>query len=138
MIVRVTMRLAPAVMAASTILSLLIAAGHAQVVAPLSELKVTVVDQSGAAIDDCEVVFKSDSKTIVSHTGKDGSSTSVRLPSGRYAVTASKLGFLRNALLDFQVVAPEPDELKIVLEVDPTYSSTPMCGPCPKKFNTAR
>jgi hypothetical protein len=119
-----------AAMVCSTFLSLLMAVGYAQVVSPSSEIKVTVVDQSGAVISDCEVVFKSVSKTIVSPTGKDGS-LSIRLPGGRYTVTASHFGFLKNELPDFQVVAPAPNELKVVLKADPHYSSTPVCNPCP-------
>jgi len=78
-----------------------------------------------AVIADGDVVFKSDSKTTVSRTGKDGSVT-VTLPSGQYAVTAKSRGFLKNEVPDFQIVAPEPNELKIVLKIDPTR----MCGPC--------
>jgi hypothetical protein len=113
-------------MVLGTFLGLLIAAGHGQVVAPLSEVKVTVVDQSGAVIPESEVVFKSDSKTVVSHTGPEGS-VAVALPTNRYTVTTSKLGFLKNRVPDFQAVAPEPNELRIVLEV----GHITMCGPCP-------
>jgi len=132
MVIRLTK---PAIAAATAVcIFLLIAGSHAQVAAPLSQVSVTVVDQSGAVIAEGEVLFKSDSKTIVSRTGKDGSVT-VTLPSGQYAVTASHNGFLKNNVPDFQVVAPATGELKVVLMVDP-HSETcggPVCGcsPCP-------
>jgi Carboxypeptidase regulatory-like domain len=120
-VVRFTVRLAVAV---STLLTLAVSMDHAQVDALVSEVKVTVVDQSGAVIADSEIVFKFDSRTITSHVGNDGSVT-VTLPSARYVVIASHPGFLKNEVSDFQVVAPQPRELKIVLMADPT----PMCGP---------
>jgi hypothetical protein len=130
-VVGVTMRLTLAATAVGTLLSLLTAAGHAQIVPPVSEVKVTVVDQIGALIDDCEVVFKSDSERIVAHPGQDRWWIRVRLPSGQYAVTASKAGFLKNEVPDFQVVAPEAKELKIVLNVDPDVcrNNACVCGP---------
>jgi hypothetical protein len=126
------------VIAAATAVSifLLIAGSQAQVAAPLSQVKVIVVDQVGAVIADGEVVFKSDSKTIVSRTGKDGSVT-VTLPSGRYAVTASHYGFSKNEASDFQIVAAEPNELKVVLNVDDSCRNNscvcmgPTCGADP-------
>ena len=105
---------------------LLIAGGQAQVAAPLSEIKVTVVDQTGAVIADSEVIVKGDSKAISSHTGSDGT-VLVTLPSGQYAVTASHYGFLKNNVPDLQVVAPAPGELKIALMVG---STSVICGPC--------
>jgi hypothetical protein len=101
-------------------LSSRITSRDAQVVPPLSKVRVAVVDQSDAAVDDCEVVFKSDSGTVVSHTSKDGSSITVGLQSGWYVVTVSKSGFVKTEIRDFQVLAPAVDELKIVLKVDPT------------------
>jgi hypothetical protein len=112
--------------AAAVSVFLLITGIQAQVAAPLSEARVTVVDQSGAVIADGEVVYKSNSKTIASHTGTDGSAV-VALPSGRYSVTATHVGFLRAEIPDFQVVAPEPSELRVVLQVDPNFQD---CGPC--------
>ena len=103
---------------------LLLAGSQAQVAAPLSEIKVTVVDQSGAIIPDSEVAFKNDSKTIVSHAGVDGA-VRVALPSGEYAVTVSALAFRKTKVPNFQVVAPAPGELTAVLMVD----SCPH-GPC--------
>lgn len=108
---------------------LLMGKARAQEVSSPSEVKVTVVDQGGAVIADSEVAFKSDARTIVGHTGGDGP-TMVKLPSGQYVVTASRPGFLKNVVLDFLVAAPAPSELKVVLKVDPAYSSLPMCGPC--------
>jgi hypothetical protein len=124
MAIRPSKRVTAAGMAVSAFL--LIAALQAQVSAPLSEVKVTVVDQSGAVIADSEVVFKSDSKTIVSHTGSDGS-VALTLPSGRYDVTANHLGFLKGEIPDFPVTAPEPRDLRMVLKVDPKGLD---CGPC--------
>jgi hypothetical protein len=106
---------------------LVIAAAQAQVSSPVSAVKVTVFDQSGAVIADGEVVFKSDSKTIASRTGKDGVAIAT-LPSGRYSVTAKQPGFLKEEVNDFQVGASGPKELTMVLKVDP-HSSAP-CGPC--------
>jgi hypothetical protein len=115
------------VIAAATAVSifLLIAGSHAQVGAPLAQVRVTVVDQVGVVIADGEVAFKSDSKTIVSRTGNDGSVT-VTLPSGQYAAIVSARGFAKNETM-FPVVAAVPIELKVVLKVG---SSGFTCGPC--------
>ena len=131
MATHLTKRATAATMAVSVFL--LLAASHAQVGPPLSEIKVTVVDQNGARIADSELVFKGDSKTIVSHTGSEGAVT-VALPSGQYSVAAGHSGFLKNEVLDFQVVAPEPLELKVVLMVDPHSEICGLacgCSPCP-------
>lgn len=124
MATHLTKRVTATTMAISVFL--LIAGSQAQVAVPLSEIKVTVVDQTGAVIADSEVVFKGDSKTIVSHAGIDGA-VRVALPSGQYAVAASHFGFLTNDLPDFQAVAPVPSELKIVLKVGSSFA----CNPCP-------
>ena len=122
MATHLTKRAAAATMAVSVFL--LIAGSQAQVVAPLSEIKVSVVDESGAIIPDSEVVFKSDSTTVVSHAGIDGA-LRVALPSGQYAVTVSAPAFRKTKVPDFRVVAPAFAELKAVLKVD---SCPP--GPC--------
>jgi hypothetical protein len=119
-----TKRVTGAAMAISVFL--LIAGGQAQVTAPLSEIKVTVVDQTGAVIAASEVIVKGDSKTISLHTGSDGA-VRITLPSGQYAVAASHDGFLKNGVSDFQVVAPVPGELKVALMVG---STSVICGPC--------
>ena len=108
-------------------LSLLVTVSCAQAVAPLSEIRVTVVDQTGAVLPDSEVTFKGDSKTIVSHTGNVGSVT-IGLPSGHYAVSISHYGFLQSEVRDFKVVTPATSELRVVLWVDPNNSY--VCGPC--------
>ena len=108
-----------AAVAISTFLGLVIAVCLGQVFAPLSEIKAIVFDETGAVIPDSEIVFRSDSRTVVSHTGMDGSIT-LRLPSGTYAVTTRKVGFVKSEMLDVQVVAPMPDPLRIILKVDHT------------------
>jgi hypothetical protein len=119
-----TKRVTGAAMAISVFL--LIAGGQAQVTAPLSEIKVTVVDQTGAVIADSEVIVKGASKTISLHTGSDGT-VMVTLPRGQYAITASHYGFVKNNVPDLQVVAPAPGELKVALMVG---STSVICGPC--------
>ena len=114
-----------AAMAFGTLVSLLIAVGHAQVGPPLSEVKVIVFDETGAAIPDCELVFKSNSEATVSHTGMDGSVT-LRLQSGRYVVTISKAGFVKSKMLDVQIVTPMMDALRVVLKVDHTPTDGPI------------
>jgi hypothetical protein len=64
-------------------------------------MKITVFDEFGDLIPDCEIVFKSDLATDVSHTGMDGSVT-LRLPSGRYAVTTTRAGFVKSTIADVQ------------------------------------
>lgn len=114
--------------AVGTLLFLLIASANAQLSPPFSEVRVTVLDQSGAAIPDCEVVFKGDSGPMVVHTGGDGSAT-VRLQSGRYAVTATHFGFMKKKVVGLEVGDPRSAELRIVLMV---HSST--CNPCSGDF----
>jgi hypothetical protein len=94
--------------------------GQAQVTA--SEVKIIIFDESGAVIPGCEIVLKSDSKTIVSHTGMDGW-VAVKLLNGRYALEASHAGFVRT---DVQLFAPMADPLRIVLKVDHTPSDGPI------------
>lgn len=110
------MRIPLAAAAVSALLSLFITSSYAQVVVPSSEIAVTVVDQSGARIPGSELVFQDDAKPIMARADSEGAAT-VPLPTGRYTVTASHSGFLKNEMPDFQVVAPQPDELKIVLKV---------------------
>jgi hypothetical protein len=112
----------------------LLAIGNAQVDAPrLSEVRVTVVDQSGAVIPDSEIVFTGDSKPTVFLTGADGSVT-VRVPSGTYAIKTTRAGFLTNEIHDFRAGTLRPSELRIVLKIDPDvpdFCSGPTCGAPP-------
>jgi len=103
----------------------MIAVGQAQVT--WSEVKTVIFDQSGAVIPGCEIVFKSDSETIVSHRGMDGS-VAVRLRNGRYALEASKTGFVKT---DIRFFAPMPDPLRIVLKVDQTPTDGPILDGVP-------
>ena len=112
-VVSITTRLCMAAVAIASFLHLNIAVGHSQVVSPLSEMATTVFDESGAVIPDCEIVFKSDSATVVSHTGMDGSVT-LRLPSGRYAVTTTRAGFAKSTIADVQIGSSMQDEIRIV------------------------
>jgi hypothetical protein len=105
----------------------LITVVQAQVVSPLSDVKATVFDETGAVIPGCEVVFKSDSGTIVLHTGMDGS-VAVRLPNGRNALKTSKAGFVKS---DVRFFVPIPDPLRIVLKVDNTPSDGPLVDGVP-------
>src|ERR1700723_265716 len=127
MAVRITTCRALATMTCGAFLILLIAAGQAQAVLPLSEVKITVLDPSGAVIPGSEVAFNTDSKTIVAQTGRNGSVT-VTLPTGRYVVTATHLGFLKNEVSNFQVTAPEPNELRVILNVGRAIVCTLPCG----------
>jgi hypothetical protein len=132
-VIHATTRLRQASIVLGTLLSLLVRASVAQIAAPSSEVKVTVVDENGVRIGDCEVVFKSDSKTVVSHTDvshKDTGTVTVTLPSGRYLVTASHDGFLKKEVADFEVAAPAPSELKVVLSLDYTCKNN-SCIPGP-------
>lgn len=129
------MRLQLASAIVGMLLCLLIRAGHAQVVAPLSEVKVTVVDETGAVIPNSDVAFKSDSNTIVSSTGPNGSVT-VTLPSGRYTITADHLGFVKTIERAFQVAALKPNELRIVLKVDFHPYAAPCCSMVPETPTT--
>jgi hypothetical protein len=124
-VVRITTRLNVKTVAIVTFLGLMIVVGHAQAVPPFSEVRAVVFDETGAVIPGCEILFKSESETSVSHTGMDGSVT-VKLPSGGYAVTASKAGFVRSKMLNVQIVTPMPDALRIVLKVDHTPTDGPM------------
>jgi hypothetical protein len=113
--------------AVSVFLSLVIVLGHAQV-APLLEVKAIVVDETGAVIPGCEIVFKSDSETIAAHTSTDGSLT-LKLPSGKYAVTVTRAGFVKSKT--FQIVTPMQDALRVVLKVDQTSSEGPLVDAVP-------
>ena len=119
-----------AAMTYGTLFSFPIVVGYAQSALPVSEVKVTVVDQTGALIIDSEVAFQTDSKTIVSHVGNNGWAT-VTLPGGQYVVTASHLGFLKNTVPDFQVSAPKAAALQFVLQVGRAEICTLPCGGLP-------
>jgi uncharacterized membrane protein len=92
----------------------------------MSEVKVTVLDPTGAAVPECEVVFTSDSKQVVSHTGADGSVT-VAVPSGTYAIRTTQVGFLKSETLNFKISAPSPRELRITLKLDPDFCKRNQC-----------
>lgn len=109
---------------------LIVAVGHAQLGRPLSEVKVTVVDEIGAVIPGCEIVFTSDSDRVVSHTGADGS-VAVKVPFGSYAVTTTKAGFVKSKIVDVQFVTPMPDPVRIVLKVDHTPTGGPFVDEVP-------
>ena len=128
MITRHTMCVSIKALAVGAFFGLVIAGSHSQIVAPLSEVKVTVVDTMGAAIPDCEVAFKSDSARIVAHTREDRNLVTVRLPTGRYVVTTTpkNLAFFKGEISDFQVVAPVPNEITVVLKPDFSHLD---CGP---------
>ncbi len=128
MAIRPTKSIVAAVMAVGTFL--LIDVGRAQEAASLSQVKVTV-DPSGAVIAGAEVVFKSEAKTIVSHTGPDGSVV-VPLPRGRYSVSAILRGFQKEEIADFQVSPPDPNMLDIGLKIDPDLckNNSCVCSPC--------
>ena len=127
MAIRIAVRMRVAAMTCGTLFSFPIVVGHAQSSLPVSEVKVTVVDQTGALIIDSEVAFQTDSKTIVSHVGNNGWAT-VTLPGGQYVVTASHLGFLKNTVPDFQVSAPKAAALQVVLQVGRAEICTLPCG----------
>jgi hypothetical protein len=101
------------------------AVGQPQVTS--SEVKIIIFDESGAVIPGCEIVVKSDSETIASHTGMDGS-VALKMRNGRYALETSKAGFVRT---DIQFFAPMPDKLRIVLKVDHTPTDGPIFDEVP-------
>jgi hypothetical protein len=123
--VSVTTRLWVAAVTITSFVHLAIAGGHSQVVAPLLEIKTTVFDESGAVIPNCEIVFSGDSSAVVSHTGMDGS-LKLRLPSGSYAVTTTRAGFVKSRIADVRIGTSMQDEIRIVLKVDHTPTDGPV------------
>ena len=91
-----------------------VATGYAQ--DRLFAAKGVVVDQSGAVIQNAEVVFKGESGIIVSHTGMDGS-VNVNLRPGKYVVTVSARAFVTTQLVDVCVPGPTADAFRVVLNV---------------------
>ena len=81
-----------------------------------SEVSATVVDESGAVIPDCKMVFRSGLGEIVSHTEMDGSVTA-EVRNGTYALITSKAGFVTSKL---DITVPISNRLRIVLQVDHT------------------
>jgi hypothetical protein len=118
----IPIRFVVAAVAIITFLSLVTSVGHGQAFPLVSHVTAIVFDESGAVIPDSELVFRSDSKEIVSHTGADGSVT-VSLQNGRYSVAITKLGFVKTEVRDFQV--PISEALRVVMKVAPT----PINGP---------
>jgi len=123
-VVSITTRLFVASIAIASFLPLEIAV-YSQDVSPLSEMKITVFDESGSVIPGCEIVFKSDSSTVVSRTGMDGSVIS-RLPSGRYDVTTKGVGFAKSTIADVQIGSSMQGEIRIVLKVAETTMDGPL------------
>lgn len=115
-------RVVVAAVTIGTLLNLQISVGHAQAFPVVSNVTATVFDETGAVIPDGELVFRSDSDAIVSHTGTNGSVT-VSLQYGRYTVTITKLGFVKTVIRDVQV--PTPEAIRVVLKVAPS----PINGP---------
>ena len=99
--------------------TLAIGQGHSSSPEILSEVKAIVTDATGALIPHSEVTFKGESATIVSYTSMDGSVT-VKLRTGRYAVTFARTGFVTAKLVDLQISAPTPSTFRVVLQVDST------------------
>ncbi len=89
---------------------------QAQIAPRSSEVRATVVDESGAKIPDCKMVFRSDLGEIVSHTEMDGS-VAVEVRNGAYALETSKAGFVSSKL---DITVPISNRLRIVLQVDHT------------------
>ncbi len=119
MVVSLAIRRCLAAVVIASFLHFTVAAGHSQIGEPLSEIKTTVFDESGALVPDCKIVFRSDSSTVVSHTDVDGSVT-VGLPSGKYVVTTTKAGFVKNTITDAQIRPSIQNEIRIVLKVAST------------------
>ena len=115
----ITRSAAPLVMIISASLSLMIGVGHAQVIPPLAELKITVVDEAGALIPGSEIAISSHSEKFQLHTDASGS-VKAKLQTGRYDVVARRPGFLKREISDLYVLAPESKILQIVLKVDQT------------------
>jgi carboxypeptidase family protein len=122
MVNTIPIRFVVAAVAIITLVRLVTPVGHGQAFPLASHVTAIVFDESGAVIPDSELVFRSDSKEIVSHTGTDGSVT-VSLQNGRYSVAITKLGFVKTEVRDVQV--PMSETLRIVMKVAPT----PINGP---------
>lgn len=127
MAVCVTTRLAIAALAVNMFLGFTVGASQGQVLAPASQIEITVLDESGAVVPDCEIAFVSNFERIVSRTGPDGSAT-VKLRDGKYNLRTSKAGFVTN---DVQFLAPVPAGLRIVLKVDRTPTDDPVVSDVP-------
>jgi hypothetical protein len=117
--VRMTKRFYEAVLALGALGVLLVPFGRGQnrpsTPEPSSEVKGIVTDATGAVIPNCEVSFKEESGTIVSHTGMDGT-VKLELRTGKYAVTVTGIGFVTTKLIDFQISAPAPATFRVVLQ----------------------
>lgn len=119
-------------------MSLSVVSGHAQQIgSPTSEVRATVVDESSALVSDCKVVFRNESETVASRTGRDGSVT-VRLPSGKYTLKTSRCGFGEAfdpiTMSDIQIVAPVMTTLRVVVKLRYFGSGSPVVeaeGPVP-------
>ena len=92
---------------------------------PLFAVKGAVVDPSGAVIPQAEVAFKGESRTIVAHTGMDGT-VNVNLEAGKFLVTITALGFATTKLADISVPRPTAEAFRVVLKPSPVIT----CGPC--------
>ena len=73
MVNSIPIRVVVGAVAIITFLGLVTSVGHGQAFPAVSNVTAIVVDESGAVIPDSELVFRSDAKEIVSHTGADGS-----------------------------------------------------------------
>jgi carboxypeptidase family protein len=122
MVNSIPIRFVVAAVAIITFLSLVTSVGHSQAFPFVSPVTAIVFDESGAMIPDSELVFRSDPREIVSHTGADGSVT-VSLQNGRYSVDITKPGFVKTEVRGLQV--PISEALRVVMKVAPT----PINGP---------
>lgn len=112
---RYLIRLSVMFIVLSTSAGFFIAAGHAQ--EHQFAVKGVVVDPTGAVLQQAEVVFKSESGTIIAHTGMDGSVT-VNLEAGKYVVTISAFGFATTKLANFSVPGPDAASFRVSLKID--------------------
>lgn len=99
------------------VLAASIALGQSQpILQVVSEVSCVVTDETGAVIPNAEVVFRSATHEITTHTDSNGA-TNVKLQSGTYVVTAKMQGFAEKKVPEFLVQAPEPAVLKLALSV---------------------
>jgi hypothetical protein len=78
-------------------------------------LSVTVVDPSGAVVQNAEVGFTGERK-LTTTTGQDGSSH-VTLPYGSYTVIVKSPGFEPAKIINLPIRVPEPPDLKVALQL---------------------